>query len=245
MIPAMTRRTPPPRLVFGGRDLSRLFTITSAPRPMVPELEITEVSVPGSGRSMVSGVAPSAFDWNISGYVNAWRDDEVARTRRELDAALYSESALELQVPDDPDLSLMALYKGGATPERHRHLPTTELTFRVTDPVYYGRPRSAEVGGTETVMVGGTWKSAPVVTARPPSGSSWTIMNKSTGAFVRVWADFTGQQTLELDMDRERCRVNGYDHAVDPESDFFSISGACEVYVPSGTATLTWRERWV
>lgn len=50
MRPELTRRTDPPRLVVGGRDLSRLFTVTSAPRPVVPELEITEVPVPGADR---------------------------------------------------------------------------------------------------------------------------------------------------------------------------------------------------
>lgn len=245
MIPSLTRRSQPPRLVFGGKDLSRLFTITSVQRPIVPELAMTEVTVPGAAGSMVSGVAPSAYDLVLSGYINAWSDADVARARRKLDSELYSESELELQLPDDPGIYVMALYKGGATPERHRHLPTVDLTFRVADPVGYGRARRAEVSGTETVMAGGTWPAKPTVTAKPSSGSSWTVMNRTTGEFVRVRADFTGQQTVELDMALERCRLNGYDHAVDVESDFFSISGACEVYVSSGTAELEWRERWI
>lgn len=245
MRPELTRRTDPPRLVVGGRDLSRLFTVTSAPRPVVPELEITEVSVPGADRSYVSGVAAKAYDWPVTGYINGWSDAEVADVRRKLDAALYSPTEREVQVPDDPALSLMALYKGGSSPERHRHLPTVDLIFRVTDPIAYGRSRRAEVAGTDQIMTGGTWPARPVVTATPPAGSSWTIMNRTTGEFVRVRADFDGRQTVELDMGLERCRVNGYDHAVDVESDFFAISGKCEVYVSGGTAALEWRERWV
>ena len=245
MRPEEMRRTDPPRLVFGGRDLSRFFTITAAPRPAVPELEITEVAVPGSNRSLVSGVGAKAYDWRISGYINGWSDSDVADVRRRLEAALYSDEARELQVPEDPALSLMALYKGGSTPERHRHLPTVDLVFRVTDPIAYGRARRADVSGTTRVMTGGTWPARPVVTAKPPAGSSWTIMNRTEGEFVRVWADFDGSQTVELDMSLERCLVNGYDHAVDVESDYFALSGDCEVYVSAGTAALEWRERWV
>lgn len=240
------RKAPRPRLVFGGRDLSRLFVVTGVSRPLVAELTVDTVEVPGGDGAHVQGASIGATEVTVSGYIAAESDREVARARRELDRALFSREPLPLQLPDDPDLYLMAIYKGGSAPTRHRSWPTLDLTFTVPDPVAYGRHRTAEVSGTSTVMAGGTYPARPVVTAVPPAGAEyWQITDVGSGRFVRVRASFNGAAAVELDMGLERCRVNGHDHAVDVTSDYFALDGECEIAVSSGTATLEWDERWV
>ena len=83
------------------------------------------------------------------------------------------------------------------------------------------------------------------MTCKPASGSYWTFANVTTGAFVRVEASFTGSQTVVLDMARERCTVNGADHAVTLSSDFFAMEGVQQLKTSSGTATVEWEERWL
>ena len=80
---------------------------------------------------------------------------------------------------------------------------------------------------------------------RPPAGDSWRITKVSTGDFVEVSADFTGEQEVVLDMSLERCTINGLDSRVEEASDFFTLLGTEELEVSGGTATLEWVERWL
>ena len=171
--------------------------------------------------------------------------DAVSELRRQLASALCSDEPEKLVLPDEPAVYLMAYYEGGASLSRLHDLPQVQLKFLCPDPIALGEHRVASIDGTSRVQVGGTYRTLPTVTASPPAGDSWQVTRVSTGEFVRVSAPFDGTQEVVLDMAAQRCTVNGKDHRVDIESDFFCLEGTEDVSVSAGAATLEWDERWL
>lgn len=232
---------------FGGRDLSALLYVEQVSRAVVPARDLSTTTVAGRHGTLLRSSAMGALEITVRAHVRAMSVREVAEARRVLAAALWSEGEAELVLPDEPDKANVALYEGGAELGRDRAWPEVELPFYCADPVAYGREREQALTSSSavTVRAGGTWRALPTVTATPARGSSWTIRNVDTGAYVTVMAAFTGSQKVRLDMARERCQVNGSDHMVTIGSDFFGIEGTQRLSVSSGTATVAWREAWL
>lgn len=230
---------------FGGTDLERYMSVSAATRTVAPGRRVERTAVPGMDGELARCGGMEAQEVTVTGYLRAWTLAEVADARRLLARALTSDGPQMLRLPDEPWSGLMAVYEGGAELSRNAHRPKVELRFLCADPVAYGRDRSAKVSGSATVEVGGTYPARPKVTVKPPRGSSWRITNVDTGEFVCVQASFTGSQTVVIDMASHRCTVNGADHAVTLDSDFFSIDGTQHLLASGGTATLEWAERWL
>lgn len=230
---------------FGDADLERYMTVSSATRTVAPARRVERTSVPGMDGELARADGMEAAEVTVEGYLRAWTLAEVAEVRRLLARALASDGPRMLRLPDEPWSGLMAVYLGGAELSRNAHRPKVELRFLCPDPVAYGNSRTAKVSTSATVEVGGTYPASPVVTVKPPRGSSWRITNVDTGEFVCVQASFTGSQTVAIDMAAHRCTVNGADRAVTLDSDFFRIEGTQHLLVSGGTATLEWSERWL
>lgn len=232
-------------LIFNGSDLADLLYVTGIERSMVPKRDIERAAVAGTNGELLRSAALGAMEVTVTARIRRIPERGVTEARRALAGALYTEREARLILPDEPDKYYLAIYEGGAEPSRLEAWPEVKLAFCCPDPVAFGAPRAQQVTGTASVNAGGTWPARPMVTCRPPAGSSWSILNVSTGEQVVVSANFTGGQTVVLDMDMERCTINGADHAVSMGSDFFAINGTQRVRVSSGTATLEWRERWL
>lgn len=231
---------------YGGNDLSPYMYVTEVTRTIAPERSIATTTVPGMDGELVGGITLDPLDIAVTAFVRRQGLSEVAEARRVLARLLVADEPARLILPDEPDKYYLALYKGGAELSRAAHLPSVELEFHCADPVAYGAHRTASVGtATTAIEAGGTCRAWPTVTAKPPSGSSWTVTNVTTGDFVRVNASFSGSQTVVLDMGLQRCTVNGADHAVSIDSDFFAIDGLTQLKVSEGTATIEWDERWL
>ena len=230
---------------FGGYDLSRPLFCTDVKRLASPALRLKQTDVPGMDGCHVRTTGLDALEVFVGVAMRAVDVADVADARRELARALSGVDK-RLVLPDEPGRYLLATYEGGDKWSDDCRNPTATLTFLCSDPVAYGNARKASVGtGGAYVDAGGTYRARPTVTCKPASGSYWTFTNATTGAFVRVEASFTGSQTVVLDMARERCTVNGADHAVTLSSDFFAMEGVQQLKVSSGTATVEWEERWL
>lgn len=230
---------------FGGHDLSGLLVCTSVERFVSPGLRLDKTEVPGMDGCHALSTGLDALEVSVGVAMRADHPADVTDARREIAQAL-SGGEKRLLLPDEPNRYLLATFEGGGSWSRAYNGPTATLTFLCSDPVAYGNARKATVGtGGAYVDAGGTYRARPVVTCKPASGSYWTLTNATTGAFVRVEANFTGSQTVVLDMARERCTVNGADHAVTLSSDFFAMEGVQQLKVSSGTATVEWEERWL
>lgn len=233
-------------MIFNGIDLSAYLAVTKVARPVTASRRLEATQVPGMDGAHVADQGLEACEVEVECNILARTVADVADVRRLVSSALHSDSAARLVLDDDPGRALVAWYKGGAEPSRNARKPGMTLTFLCEDPVAYGSPRSASVGtGAAAVDAGGNYRAFPTVTCKPPSGSYWTLFNVTTGEFVRVEAGFTGSQEVVLDMARERCTVNGSDHAVTLDSDFFALDGVEQLKTSGGTATVSWEERWL
>lgn len=230
---------------FDGHDLSPWLLVTDVARKVAPSRTLNQVVVPGMDGCLLSSVSLDPLEITVRACVTRKAMADVSEARRALAAALSSRAPAPLYLPDEPLTYLMAVYKGGAQPDRLMQCPDVELAFLCPDPVAYGERRTEQVSGTKTIWVGGTYGARPVVTSTPPAGDYWQITNVGTGQFVRVEAAFTGRQTVVLDMGKERCTVNGSDRAVSISSDFFSIEGEAVLSVSGGSARVEWDERWL
>lgn len=230
---------------FGGVDLSGMLACSSTSRRVAPASRISKTEVPGMDGCHVQAEGLEAVELSVGVIMLAETPDEVSETRRRLAEAL-SGGARPLVLPDEPERFVMARYVGGDEWDAAYGSPTAKLSFLCADPLSYGQARTAEVG-TSSVAVrpGGTYKALPTVTAKPASGTYWTLANETTGEFVRVEAAFTGAQTVELDMAAERCTLNGADWPVTLSSTFFALDGPCSLRCSSGGAEVAWRERWL
>ena len=192
-----------------------------------------------------AGLEP--YKVKVTGLLRAGEADDVEQARRELAAALLGGGVQDLVLPYMSGLSLKAAYAGEAELARPWIYPNIELEFLVTDPVAYGEQRTATIGTSyTTVKGGGTAESWPIIQATPGSGSYWRVYCPTTGKYVRVDTAFDGTQKVVVDMEAMRCTVNGSDHAVTIGSDFFPLgTGSQYLYVSSGTAEMTWKERWL
>lgn len=231
---------------FSGNDIGLCMSVSSVTRNVISERNLEQTTVSGMNGALVKDSGLSPLEITVTGNLWAQKIEEVTRTRRLISAMLMTSEPAKLVLPDERDKYYLAIYQGGAELSRNAHRPSVELTFLCPDPVAFGQSRTQTVTTTQTVVnTGGTYKSYPIVTAKPPSGSSWRITNVSTGDFVLVYATFTGSQTLVLDMEKQRCTINGSDKAVDITSDFFAIEGTQKLQVSGGSATLAWNERWL
>ena len=233
------------RAEFDGHDLTKYMIVTDVTRQILAKRRIAQTQVPGRDGVLVSSVGLEPLEITVKGGITRRLREEVAEARRELSTALRSKRPARLVLPDDPETFLMAIYEGGAQPSRLSHVPDVELTFLCPDPVAHGRRRAVVVSGESKVNAGGNHPSRPRVTVKPPAGAEWSITNVDTGEFVRVRASFDGSQTVVVDMDDERCTINGADAAVDVSSDFFPLDGATTLRVSGGEAELEWDERWM
>lgn len=237
----MSRET---RIYFDGKDLSTLLWVTAVKRSVLPERNVTVTEVPGVDGSMVGGVSLQPLTVAVTAHIRRDSIEDVNEARRLLSEALATDAPRPLFLPDEPNRYLMAIYQGGAELSRNANKPSVELSFYCADPVAYGEERALDVTGGRPVNVRGTYPCRPVVTVKPTAGESWRITRKSTGEYVEVTGPFTGEQTVELDMATERCRVNGSDVPATIGSDYFGLLGTEQVEVSGGTAHLEWTERW-
>ncbi len=230
---------------FGDYDLSKLLICTAISRSTTPSRNLERTSVPGMDGCHVAETGLEPIEINVEVAFWATSSAEIADARRELASALFG-AEKRLILPDEPDKYYLARFEGGDSWDRLYNNPASTFTFLCSDPIAYGKTRTETVGTTaKTVHAGGSYQAFPVVSCKPASGSYWTLFNITTGAFVRVEASFTGSQTVVLDMNAERCTVNNSDHAITVASDFFPLNGTQQLKTSSGTATLSWRERWL
>lgn len=233
-------------MIFDGNDLSAYLLVRSVERSVIASRRLDTTEVQGMNGAHVVDNGMETMEIEVECNMRARSVSDVSDLRRLLSLMLHRTEAAPLVLDDEPERYLMAWYKGGCELDRNAHKPSVTLTFLCADPVAYGEERSATVSTTaKQVMSGGTYKAFPTVTCKPASGSYWQLTNVTTGDFVRVNATFTGDQTVVLDMAKDRCTINGTDHAVTIGSDFFALDGIQQLKASSGTATLEWNERWL
>lgn len=237
----------PKGMMYNGYDLSPWLDANPS-RPILPPVEVEADKVPGRDGTRFRSAKLGELEIPVAVRLKATSKDDIAELRHKLAAMLRPDSPAPLVLGDDPTRYHMAVLDGSSDLDALWHTGRAELKFRACDPVAYGRKSVVAMAASATASVGGTAPTAPVITARPSSGSGYRITLAETGEYVQVDAPFTGSQTLMIDCGKQHCTISGAsaDASVALASDYFELSpGLNRLVASSGTATVEWEERWL
>lgn len=237
----------PKGMKFNGYDLSPWLDANPT-RPILPPVEVEADEVPGADGARFRSARLGELEIPVVVRLRASADDDIAELRHMLAPMLCAKSPAPLVLGDDPTRYHLAVLEGSSDLDRLWRTGRAELVFRACDPIAFGKTSAIAMATAATANVGGTWKTAPTITARPSSGSGYRITLVETGEYVQVNAPFTGEQTLVIDCGKQHCTVSGAsaDEAVTLASDYFELSpGLNQLSAENGTATVEWTERWL
>lgn len=231
--------------IFGDSELGLYLYVSEIDRVVMPSRRFNRTSREGHDGEHVKALGLEALEIKVNVHLMKNEVLELAEMRRKLASLLFTDTAQKLILPDEPDRFYYAYYEGGADLDRLFRWPSCELTFLVPDPIAYGRERSTTVSTTAaTIKTGGTYKSYPTVKVTT-TAKEFTLTNVTTGDFVTVSTTSTASKAIIIDMEQQRVTVNGTDHPVTLDSDFFALEGTQQLKTSTGTATITWNERWL
>lgn len=236
----------PKGMMYNGRDLSHWLDANPT-RPILPPVEVEADEVPGADGTRFRSVKLGELSIPVAVRLKASAKDDVAELRHMLAAILWSDVPAPLVLGDDPTRYHMAVLDGSSELDRLWITGRTELVFRACDPIAYGETKSANIGASGTVHVGGTHPTAPVVTAVPNAGESYRFTLMDTGDYVQIEAPFDGTQPLVIDCAAQHCTINGVsaDRYVALASDYFVLQPGLNRLSTTGTAVIEWTERWL
>ena len=232
----------PKGMMYNGHDFSPWLDANPT-RPILPTVEVESDDVPGA-----HGAKLGELSIPVDVRLKASAKDDIAELRHMLAATLWAEEPSPLVLGDDPTRYHLAVLDGDSDLDRLWHTGRTSLLFRACDPIAYGKTSAIAMATAATANVGGTWKTAPIITARPSNGSGYRITRVETGEYVQVNAPFSGSQTLVIDCGKQHCTISGAsaDSSVALASDYFHLApGINQLSATGGTATVEWTERWL
>lgn len=237
-------------VVFDGHDLTELFLVTDVSRPW-PSMSASASDNPAGG-SFLTGLRRSAAEVSMTLYAFG-TTSERREAERELASWLDVDGPRELAFGDDGGLCYMAVPSGAGEPKGFASAESSSLTFLVPEPVMLGDSMSVTVvaGSPATAGVGGTAKARPTIVAtgavRDSSTGLWGVRDTASGSFVRVALPTASPSSVTIDCERRTATVNGQSALVTLDSDWLELAPGAHALAVDGTgsATLTWRERWI
>lgn len=172
---------------------------------------------------------------------------ELARLRRLLRSVLYTSKPAKLVLPDDPEVYYMASVVSGDDLDNLWNTGSCTVTFRAFDGVAYGDHKEREIkAGINTIEVGGTWKTYPVMTLKA-AGNGVKIENVDTGEYIELDSTTTSGSLVTVDMDGEGIvHVNNNLSPIKLGSIFFPLMpGTNRIRITNANGTIEWDERWL
>lgn len=235
-------------VTFDGHRLTDDYVVSDLRAPLLPRRVGTQ-DVPGRDGVLFTGAALAERTVRMTLAARGGTIAERQAAGRALAAILAVDGPRPLALSIDGGLYWMAVPEAGADTKRYLTANTFDVTFRITDPVAYGAQRTVTVpgGGTATLDVGGTYPASPVISvtnARNPSGGTWRLALVD-GSYVAV--DLPSARALSIDCAARTLRVGGTVTMLQPEADWLVLEPGSRTLTMtgSGTATITYKERWL
>lgn len=234
------------RLMFGGVNLSQWLEGISIERSIMPDVNINTISVPGRDGVILNGHTHAPLVITVTATLSAKKATDVATVRHALAEALLSDKDNPLKplvLPDDPNITYDAMVNGSTTLSRDYGYPRVNLEFYVPSGYGYGEEITRTVPFTTTIT--GNVPTWPIVTLRGSASQTLTVIRRdSTGQETIICK---GGTTVVVDTENESVTtLSGESVVFDLSSDFFDFKpGSVTVDSGGGSATVTWRPRWV
>lgn len=236
---------------FNGVVLTNAYTVLGIRKPHSRQVET--IGVQGRDGVIVRNASLVGPQVSLRFVVDGTRA-ELEEARRAIGAALSVREPRRLQFGNDGGLYYMAMPNGEPDWAQFSRSGRMDVPFLVPSPAMYGAEHVATVPSGESVSfeVGGTYPTAPTITASSASNGSssgvWGV-RLDNADFVHV-AIPTGysSRSVAVDCEARTCRVGGTLSLPTIDSDWFELSpGSHVVRMDNGTgaAVLRWQERWL
>lgn len=237
-------------VIFDEHDLSDVVDV-GVPTIGALASRATYETVPGRNGKIVTGRTWDSFTIEFMVYAHGtpWeRRDAFSRLGMWLDV----DEAKELILPDCPDRRWLAMPDGDVPLARYIGDESGKVKLVVTDPVAYGARKSVTVpsGGSASFYVGGTYKASPRIAGtvtRDASSHQWGI-RLDEGDYLHVEIGVASAVALTLDCGECTCTVSGAVSLPTLSSDWLELSPGYHTLrndLGSGSATVSWEERWL
>lgn len=239
------------RVWFDNVELTALCNASDLKEALLPRNIVTS-DVPGRDGAMYLGARLAAKDVGMTLTLRERPGTDRNAALRQLAEILSRDGERRLEIESDGGLWRMAACTAGGDMGRYRNGIGQGVTFKVTDPVFYGDDDDATVpsGGSVTFTVGGTYPTLPTITASAAgngSGGFWRIARED-GAYVMATIP-AGVTTapVEIDCANRVMRVNGQVQVLPLAADWLALEPGEHTLTMTGTgaATVEWAERWV
>lgn len=229
---------------FNGINLTDLFIIDQVQLENMPQATVSSIRIPGRAGERFGTGNYGIRHGSMRVSLNTGEHDRV----KSINAY---KNPLDLFFTDGPkkldlgEFFVNAFFVASSGYEQVGIYGSDVLSFECYDPYLYYEEKSHSLArGTNSIYCTSPLEVFPTITI---SGASPTlnITNNDTGERVVIPSGFTSSQTMTVDMERERCTVNGNYIAVSNDlTEFFTLQpGTNNITLSSGSGTLKYRER--
>lgn len=236
-------------MIYNGFDFSPWFKTKLITRSLLPEYEVETEDIPYRPGELFMRAKLKPLTITVRAEWRARPSDDMAALRRTMAARLVCLKEAPLVLDDERHLGLsyMAVLTSPGELDNLWHTGSAELEFTAYDPIAYGAKKTGAVGYNTTLMVGGSYETKPIIRCKAGGNVSYLkLTNMDTGQFVQVTASLSSSIEVVFDMENEQTTVNGTNHAVDYDSDYFALQpGGNSLRLSSGSGTIEYTERHV
>lgn len=237
--------------IYDGYDLLQILFLEDVRSFLMPTIEnTTSDGKPSRGDIYVSSrFATSTIETDvrlISLEPNIKkRELELASLKRQAAYRLFRTEEKMLMTPDNPGISYLAKLDGSTQMNRINNTKAITLNWAIYNPVGYGKHQRRELknGGSERVLIDGTYKTAPVVKVQA-RGPFQILFDDQ---IFNVTDTFAGEVTVDCVTHKATKVVNGKVEYVEasPYSEFASWEPGRHEIGCLYPFTFEWDERWL
>lgn len=238
-------------VMWDGEELSAGWTFVSDRREQLLPTDVATIDVPGRDGALFGGVTRAVRQVTLALYVLGPVGERAPHVR-ELAARLAVDGPRPLMFSDEAPLWRMAVPNAESESEVYYDAEGyTDVEFVCPDPWLYGEERSVTVpsGGSVTFTVGGTAPTWPTITASATGSSQGTwilrLDDSSQGIYAAIASGVT--RPVVADCDARTLTVNNATSMLAPSYDWPELTPGTHTLAMTagtGTATITWTERW-
>lgn len=233
------------KVVYDGVNLSRFYDINEIAIGNAPAITLTSVEIPGKIGNHFADIKYGEREIAFKFSINADSRDQrkIYSKWRELSHLVLKNEPKVLMIGERKKINAIVSSVGNL--ERVGTRGVCEVVFVAFDSWFYGDTHNIELtSGSNEIFISGDQEVFPSLTIKP-GGTSLTVTNQDTGSRVVIPKGVTSSTTVTINMERERCEVNGnYLAVTNEQTEFFTLKpGINRISLSSGSGVLTYTER--
>lgn len=242
-------------VTFDGHDLTSECHVSDLRRPLL-DRALGSVEVPGMDGELPTGQRLEAFDLGLTLTVMGRDPACRERVRQRVASILNTVGEGQLAISEDDGLWYKARFQRTSDGVRSVNAESFDATFRISDPVRYGRLRTVTVpaNGSATFHVDGTYQTMPTVSANVGTsavGEQWRLaLEDGTYLLYESTSDAASSMPMTYDC-ANRIVTRGTNVVMlPPQADWLTFSPGEHTLTmtgdaDAGDATVTFYERWL